>query len=85
MKWHAIWGQNPTIVGSYGDTLPDKEVLRQLRQWNDRKATEVTGRSKLQSKMKEFVDRAHQRALKQNEKAGKLMPKRRKTAPEKPA
>ena len=28
-----------SIVGSYGDTLEDDEVLSQLRAWNDQHAT----------------------------------------------
>ena len=27
------------IIGSYGDTLDDAEVLEQMRKWNERKAT----------------------------------------------
>jgi hypothetical protein len=32
-------GQLLSIVGSYGDTLDDDDVLRQLRVWNDRHQT----------------------------------------------
>ena len=28
-----------SIVGSYGDTLDDEDVLAQLRKWNDRHST----------------------------------------------
>jgi hypothetical protein len=37
-------GQLLSIVGSYGDTLEDDDVLAMLRQWNDQHRTPVAPR-----------------------------------------
>lgn len=37
-------GQLLSIVGSYGDTLNDDEVLTMLRRWNDQHRTPVAPR-----------------------------------------